>query len=88
MQVCAAIGLCDQTSGGLPGRSTSRKLQFVAEEEEPLQDNPLCPFCTAAVSYAKVTLLWSACFKGSYQASSIFNQVMQSKLKLSLISCM
>lgn len=54
LQVCAAIGLCDQTSGRT--QSTSRKLQMqsvVKDDQSNLQDNPLCPFCTAAVGYVK-----------------------------------
>ncbi|KAK9794929.1 hypothetical protein WJX73_010113 [Symbiochloris irregularis] len=54
-QVCAAIGLCDQT-GSQQARSVSRKLQALAGSDTPVQDSPLCPFCTAAVSYVKIAV--------------------------------
>ncbi len=51
VQVCAAVGLCDQ-SAGRQMVSHSRKLLV---EEQNLGDDTFCQFCTMAVSYIKVS---------------------------------
>jgi len=61
-EVCAAVGLCDQSARSAEGTvSRSRRLlagvhpahsQLLAE----LQDDTFCQFCTVAVSYIKVAM--------------------------------
>ena len=68
MQVCAFVGLCDGTSAQQAGQrtmDTSRRLlasQAAGQSVQGTQsvgDDPLCPFCTTAVTYIKVHSLAS-----------------------------
>lgn len=52
LQVCAAVGLCDQSGGRQMPVSHSRKL--LVEEQKLVGDDTFCQFCTMAVSYIKV----------------------------------
>ena len=58
-QVCAAVGLCDQSAGSAE-TSVSKSRRLLADihpaqsKAGPLGDDTFCQFCTMAVSYIKV----------------------------------
>ena len=62
-QVCAAVGLCDQTARSVDG-AVSKSLRLLSDVHagqssvhSKLQDDTFCQFCTVAVSYIKVSIL-------------------------------
>jgi phytepsin len=60
-EVCAAVGLCDQSAGSAEA-SVSKSRRLLADihpghsKAGPLKDDTFCQFCTMAVSYIKVAI--------------------------------
>ena len=53
--MCAAVGLCDQSSSSQTGVTHSRKLMAEGlKQQQSVGDDTFCQFCTMAVSYIKV----------------------------------
>lgn len=55
-EVCAAVGLCDQSTSTRMPVSQSRKLMAEGLKKAQLGDDTFCQFCTMAVSYIKVAI--------------------------------
>ena len=69
LQVCAAVGLCDQSAGRQMPVSHSRKL--LVEDQKMVGDDTFCQFCTMAVSYIKVCLFQEIFLSTPYNEFSL-----------------
>ena len=74
LQVCAAVGLCDQSAVSREAIfAKSRRLLMADEDTKSVGDDTFCAFCNMAVSYMKVASHYLATHTDSSPTAAFLN---------------